>query len=35
MTLSYTFQILELESQIEKNQIILKSFQGLDSMFKR
>ncbi|XP_021894279.1 uncharacterized protein LOC110811957 [Carica papaya] len=29
------FEILELESQIEKNQIILKSFQGLDSMFKR
>ncbi|XWS13381.1 hypothetical protein CRYUN_Cryun36dG0032900 [Craigia yunnanensis] len=29
------FEILELESQIEKNNIILKSFQDLDSKFKR
>ncbi|XVF37954.1 hypothetical protein REPUB_Repub20aG0055800 [Reevesia pubescens] len=29
------FEILELESQIEKNNIILKSLQDLDSMYKR
>ncbi|KAK6266048.1 hypothetical protein QUC31_016885 [Theobroma cacao] len=29
------FEIMELESQIEKNNIILKSLQDLDSMFKR
>ncbi|XVE81283.1 hypothetical protein DITRI_Ditri15bG0051500 [Diplodiscus trichospermus] len=29
------FEILELESQIEKNQMILKSLQDLDCMFKR
>ncbi|XP_021291340.1 uncharacterized protein LOC110421935 [Herrania umbratica] len=29
------FEIMELESQIEKNNMILKSLQDLDSMFKR